>query len=176
MSDTFDPFDLPSSFDPFGRDSLEPTGQSAYFRRGLEPTGQSAYLRRGLEHTGQSAYSRQPPPRQLRATSGTLPATATEPADRPANPRLAHLLPPAEPALRPHPSPAGTGGAGTGGTATDGTATDIGARLAALEDEVLILEARLTSLEPLLAHKQAVHQDRLLEAVAKLIDGRLGRR
>jgi hypothetical protein len=28
MSDTFDPFDLPSSFDPLGRDSLEPTGQS----------------------------------------------------------------------------------------------------------------------------------------------------
>jgi hypothetical protein len=71
---------------------------------------------------------------------------------------------------------AGTGGAGTDGAATDGTATDIGARLAALEDEVAILEARLTSLEPLLAHKQAVHQDRLLEAVAKLIDGRLGRR
>jgi len=163
MSDTFDPFDLPSSFDPFGRDSLTPTGQSAYLRRGQEPTGQSA-------------YSRQPPPRHLRADGGTPPATAAAPAERAVNPRLAHLLPPAEPALRPHPSPGGTGGAGTDGTATDGTATDIGARLAALEDEVAILEARLTSLEPVLAHKQAVHQDRLLEAVAKLIDGRLGRR
>jgi hypothetical protein len=189
MSDTFDPFDLPSSFDPLGRDSLtptgqsaylrrgqEPTGQSAYLRRGQEPTGQSAYLRRGQEPTGQSAYSRQPPPRHLRADGGTLRATAAAPAERAVNPRLAHLLPPAEPALRPHPSPRGTGGAGTDGAATDGTATDIGARLAALEDEVAILEARLTSLEPLLAHKQAVHQDRLLEAVAKLIDGRLGRR
>jgi hypothetical protein len=153
MADTFDPFDLPSSFDPFGRDSLTPTGQSAYLRRGQEPTGQSA-------------YSMQPPPRHLRADGGTLRATAAAPAERAVNPRLAHLLPPAEPALRPHPSPRGT----------DGTATDIGARLAALEDEVAILEARLTSLEPFLAHKQAVHQDRLLEAVATLIDGRLGRR
>jgi hypothetical protein len=71
---------------------------------------------------------------------------------------------------------AGRDGAGTDGAGTDGAATDIGARLAALEDEVAILEARLTSLEPVLAHKQAVHQDRLLEAVAKLIDGRLGQR
>jgi hypothetical protein len=53
---------------------------------------------------------------------------------------------------------------------------DTGARLAALEDEVAILEARLIGLEALLDHKQAVHQDRLLEAVATLIDGRLGRR
>jgi uncharacterized protein YceH (UPF0502 family) len=101
-----------------------------------------------------------------------VPATAAAPAERAVNPRFAHLLPPAEsPALLRPPR-----GAGTDGTATDGTATDIGARLAALEDEVAILEARLTSLEPLLAHKQAVHQDRLLEAVAKLIDARLGRR
>jgi hypothetical protein len=134
MADTFDPFDLPSSFDPF-------------------------------------ATAAAPPPTRRRRPGAEVAATATEPADRPTNPRLAHLLPPAEPALRPHPSPGGTGGAGT-----DGTATDIGARLAALEDEVAILEARLTSLEPLLAHKQAVHQDRLLEAVATLIDGRLGRR
>jgi hypothetical protein len=139
MADTFDPFDLPSSFDPF-------------------------------------ATAAAPPPTRRRRPGARAAATATEPADRPTNPRLAHLLPPAEPALRLHPSPRGTGGAGTDGTAADGTATDIGARLAALEDEVAILEARLTSLEPLLAHKQAVHQDRLLEAVAKLIDGRLGRR
>jgi hypothetical protein len=104
------------------------------------------------------------------------------PPERPVNPRLAHLLPKAEPPARPLPPLTGdTGGAGRGGTGTDGiagdgTATDIGARLAALEDEVAILEARLTSLEPVLAHKQGVHQDRLLEAVAKLIDGRLGRR
>jgi hypothetical protein len=134
MADTFDPFDLPSSFDPLG-------------------------------------YEDPVPPRRRRASSGAQPEAAAVPAERTVNPRLAHLLPPAEPALRPHPSPRGTGGAGT-----DGAATDIGARLAALKDEVAILEARLTSLEPLLAHKQAVHQDRLLEAVATLIDGRLGRR
>jgi hypothetical protein len=71
---------------------------------------------------------------------------------------------------------AGTGGAGTGGIAGDGTAADIGARPAALEDEVAILEARLIGLEAQLTHNQAVHQDRLLEAVARLIDARLGRR
>jgi hypothetical protein len=136
MADTFDPFDLPSSFDPL-------------------------------------SYEGPPPPRRQRRSGAEATVTTAEPAHHPTNPRLAHLLPPAEPALRPHPSPRGTG---TDGAAADGTATDIGARLAALEDEVAILEARLTSLEPLLAHKQAVHQDRLLEAVAKLIDGRLGRR
>jgi hypothetical protein len=78
--------------------------------------------------------------------------------------------------LRSSSAAASTVGAGTGGAGTDGTATDIGARLAALEDEVAILEARLIGLEALLAHKQAIHQDRLLAAVATLIDGRLGRR
>jgi hypothetical protein len=87
------------------------------------------------------------------------------PPERAVNPRLAHLLPPAEPPARPHSLPAGTDGAGR----------DSGARLAALEDEVAILEARLIGLEAQLAHKQAGHQDRLLEAVATLIDGRLGR-
>jgi hypothetical protein len=87
------------------------------------------------------------------------------PPERAVNPRLAHLLPPAEPPARPHALPAGT----------DGAAADNGARPAALEDEVAILEARLIGLEAQLAHNQAAHQDRPLEAVATLIDGRLGR-
>jgi hypothetical protein len=134
MADTFDPFDLPSSFDPL-------------------------------------SYEGPPPPRRQRRSGAEATVTTAEPAHHPTNPRLAHLLPKAKPPALLRPSRTGTDGA-----AAVGTATDIGARLAALEDEVAILEARLTSLEPLLAHKQAVHQDRLLEAVAKLIDGRLGRR
>ena len=66
--------------------------------------------------------------------------------------------------------------AGTAGAGTDETATDTGARLAALDDEVAILEGRLIGLEAQLARKQAVHQDSLLEAVATFIDGRLDRR
>jgi hypothetical protein len=130
----FDPFDLPSSFDPLSCEGP-------------------------------------PPPRRQRRSGAEATVTTAEPAHHPTNPRLAHLLPKAEaPALLRPPR------TGTDGAAAVGPATDIGARLAALEDEVAILEARFIGLKAQLAHNQATHQDRLLEAVASLIDARLGRR
>jgi hypothetical protein len=118
-------------------------------------------------------YEGSPPPSRRRCA---LPATAAVPPERAVNPRLAHLLPPAASPARPRSPDPGTVAAGSGGAGTDGTAADTGARLAALEDELEILGARLIGLEAQFTHKQAVHQDRLLEAAATLIDGRLGRR
>ncbi len=146
MTDTFDPFDLPSAFDPLARDSLEPNGQSAYLRHAMGPTGQSAYSRHG------------PPPPRRRREEGD---TARAEADRPVNPRLAHLLPPAEaPATDARPSGATKGDAETA------------ARLATLEDEVAILTARLDDLLAIIDHKLDGHQDRLLRAVASLVEQR----
>ena len=141
MDDPFDPFDLPSSFDPLGRESLEPTGQSAYLRR--DPA----------------------PPNRRRADSSAPPATAAAPPERAVNPRLAHLLPPAEPALRPRPDRP------PGHAPPDETA----AHLLALEDEVSILTARLDGLEATLTARQEEQQLRIVQAVAALIDTRLGR-
>ena len=71
---TFDPFDLPSSFDPLGDDSLEPTGQSAYSRHGP------------------------PPARQRRVGGAAEPNRGEGPAiEAGAGGRLAHLLQPPRP-------------------------------------------------------------------------------
>jgi|GEM_PF-3142656 len=143
MSDTsFDPFTLPSAFDPPDRYSLAPTGQSACSRHTLAPTGQSACSTHGR------------PPRRQRGLGGT----ATAEAERPLNPRLAHLLPAVlPPATDARPS----------SVASDGA--DTSARLAKLEDEVAILTARLDNLLAIIDHKLADHQDRLLRAVASLV-------
>ena len=136
---TFDPFDLPSAFDPLGDDSLEPTGQSAYSRHG--------------------------PPPQHRRPFDNEPVTAALPPARPANLRLAHLLPQAAtPATAARPS----------GTACDDA--EKAARLATLENEVASLTARLDDLLVVVDHNLEGHRDRLLRAVASLLEQRRGRR
>jgi hypothetical protein len=172
MSDaTFDPFDLPSSFDPLQSDFQEPTGQSAYSRRGPEPTGQSAYSRRvSLAPTGQSAYSRRDPPlhrRQAPASPGPL--QSCDPPEIGAGNRLAHLLQPGDqPAANLQRAPAC-------GTATS-EPEDLPARLAALEDDVAILAARLDSLHTAVNERLGDQRERLVKAVAALLDERLGPR
>ena len=116
MADTFDPFDLPSAFDPL-------------------------------------ATATPPPPRRRREA-----AAATAEAERPMNPRLAHLLP----AVAHSASDARRSG-----TASDDA--DTSARFATLEDEVAILTARFDDLLAIIDHKLADHQDRLLRAVAAFV-------
>lgn len=160
MSDTtFDPFDLPSTFDPLGSESLEPTGQSAYMRRGPEPTGKSAYSRQDP-----------PPPRRQRrqSSSGDKPATSPPP-DIGAGNRLAHLLRPG------HQPAADRQRARTCGKATaDPEATT--ARLLALEADIATLTARLDSLHTTVTARVDDQQEKLLKAVAALLDERLGPR
>ena len=116
--DTFDPFDLPSSFDPLGSDGP-------------------------------------PPPRQRRKFAAARP-------EPPANPRLAHLLPPAGP-----PVPAGPHR-----PATVEASSDMPTRLGAVEDEVAILTARLDDFQTSVTTRLEQQRDQLLEAVATLLDQR----
>ena len=134
MADTFDPFELPSSFDPLGSGCLEPNGQSAYLRQDS-------------------------PPRRTQA------ATAAQPPLVGAGGRLAHLLAPAA-------APAVGRQRGVGSVAP----TEPAQRLAEVEDEVTILQARLDALEATLTARLDAQGARILQAVATLIDARIGSR
>ena len=131
MTDSFDPFDLPSSFDPFASQAYPPPPCR---RRAAAATPASDGITKmpGAGHGG-------------------------------AGGRLAHFLPPAEP-----PAPPGTGSAGND--------TDTATRLATLQHEVATLTARLDGLQAALDDKFASHQDRLLRAVATLLEQQRARR
>jgi hypothetical protein len=156
---TFDPFTLESTFDPLGSEPLEPTGQSAYSRR------------ESLEPTGQSAYSRQdppPPPRRRQFPTPGEPA-ASPPPDIGAGNRLAHLLRPSDqPAANRQPDP------GYAKATTEPEATT--AHLQALEDDLAILTARLDSLHTAVNERLGDQREKLVKAVAALLDERLGPR
>jgi hypothetical protein len=94
-----------------------------------------------------------PPPRRRRG------GAATAKPELPANPRPAHLLPPAAP-----PTPAGPHR-----PAAVDASNDMPIRLAALEDEVATLTARV---DDLLALIDAKLDSRLLRAVASLVEQR----
>jgi hypothetical protein len=137
MSDTsFDPFALPSSFDPLQSGSPEPTGQSAYSRQA-------------------------PPPHRWPVPVSSGPPQCCDPPAIGAGNRLAHLLRPAD---RP-----------TCGKAPTEPETTT-ARLAALEDEIAILAARLDSLHTAVNERLGDQRERLVKAVAALLDERLGPR
>jgi hypothetical protein len=123
MVDTFDPFDLPSSFDPLGSEAPPPPS------------------RRRVAATGANAVS------QGAGAGG----------------RLAHLLKPDKPTAAVGPS----GDVQGGQTAS---------RILALEDEVAILTARLDGLQAAVTARLEEQQVRIVQAVAALIDARLGRR
>lgn len=135
---TFDPFDLPSSFDPLGSGSVEPTGQSALSK------------------------PNRPLPRRRPAPPGDKSA-AEPPAEIGAGNRLAHLI-------RPDRQRAPERGKST----TDPEV--IAARLAALEDDLAILTARLDSLHTAVNERLVDQREKLVKAVAALLDERLGPR
>ena len=128
---TFDPFDLPSSFDPL--QSQPP-----------------------------------PPPRRRPAPLPGEPAVSPS-ADIGAGNRLAHLLPPGDQcaADRQH-------APGRGKATPD--PEDIAARLLALEDNLAILTARLDSLHTTVNERLGDQRERLVKAVATMLDQRLGPR
>lgn len=120
---------------------------------GFDPLGSDS-----LAPTGQSAYFRQiAPPRQQRREPGLAPPAPTrDPSAIGAGGRLAHLVPHAG-----KPGPADTPEA-------------MAARLQALEDEVAILTAQFDSLTASVTTWPEDQQRQILQAVAALIDERLG--
>lgn len=128
MADTFNPFALPSSFDPL--DSHAP-----------------------------------PPPRRRRGMAADAVARPDK-EEAGASGRLAHLLPPAA-AGRQGVAAAGAGSAGPSAPAQ---------RLADLEDAVAIQQARLDALEATLTARLDAQGERILQAVATLINERIGQR
>ena len=146
MTDTFDPFTLESTFDPLGSEPLAPTGQSAYSRQ--DP----------------------PPPRQRRRPAPVPGEPAVSPsAEIGAGNRLAHLLRPGDQCA------AGRQHAPGRGKATPDP-EDVAARLLALEDNLAILTARLDSLHTAVTERLGDQRDRLVKAVAAMLDERLGPR
>lgn len=153
--DTFDPFNLPSSFDPLGSDSREPTGRSAYTRHTPEPTGRSAYMRQ--EPTSPHQRRRAAEPAARASESATVEERT---ASAGAGGRLTHLLRAA--ALSEL-----AGGSAAGNSATPG---DSAVRLATLEDKIAILNNRLDDFQALLDQKLDSQQERLVRAVSTLLD------
>jgi hypothetical protein len=133
---TFDPFDLPSSFDPLQSGSPEPTGQSAYSRQA-------------------------PPPHRRPVPASPGPLQSCHPPAIGAGNRLAHLL-------RPGNQP----GCGKATPDPEDTAT----RLLTVEDDVAILTARLDSLHTAVTASLDDQREKLVKAVAALLDERLGPR
>ena len=161
---TFDPFALPNSFDLFGSESLEPTGQSAYSRReSLEPTGQSAYSRQ--DPPPPRWQRRQPPPADNSADN----SAANPPAEIGAGNRLAHLLRPGGQCATDRQHATGRGKATT-------EPEETAARLLALEDDLAILTTRLDSLHTAVNERLGDQREKLVKAVAALLDERLGPR
>ena len=116
----FDPFDLPSNFDPLGQEGP-------------------------------------PPPRRRRAVGVVQPPAG-------AGGRLAHLL-----------APAAAQAVGRPGGGCAGPSAPV-QRLADLEQAVTILQARLDTLEATLTARLDAQGARILQAVATLIDERIGSR
>jgi hypothetical protein len=109
-----------------------------------------------------------PPPRRRPAPSRYQPA-ANPPTEIGAGNRLAHLLRPGDqPAANRQRAP-------THGKATTEPEAPT-ARLAALEDDIAILTARLDSLHTAVNERLGDQHERLVKAVAALLDERLGPR
>ena len=109
-----------------------------------------------------------PPPRRRQAPALDQPA-ANPPPEIGAGNRLAHLLRPGnQPAASRQPDP------GYAKATSEPEATT--ARLAALEDDVAILTARLDSLHTAVNARLGDQRERLVKAVAAMLDERLGPR
>ena len=110
-----------------------------------------------------------PPPRRRPAPSPDKP-TASPPADIGAGNRLAHLLPPGDQPTANLQQRAPACGKAT--TETEATTT----RLLTLEDDLAILTARLDSLHTSVNERLGDQRDKLVKAVAAMLDERLGPR